>query len=96
MATGKIFPDPFAFSFARREVAMDEIDAVGTTPSPLMSPEQTAAYLRIGRTFCYELLREGTIPSFTIGRRRFVRRTDVDAFINERARASLRRERGQK
>jgi excisionase family DNA binding protein len=47
----------------------------------LMSPEELAKFLGLGRTRTYELLSAGTIPSIRIGRLRKVRRTDVDKFI---------------
>ena len=50
----------------------------------LLSPEQLAAYLGIGRTFAYQLLAQKRIPSFTIGKLRRVRKADVDRFIEER------------
>jgi excisionase family DNA binding protein len=50
-------------------------------PEYLMSPEELATFLGLGRTRTYELLSAGTIPSIRIGRLRKVRRTDVDKFI---------------
>ena len=53
-------------------------------PPELMSPEQLAEYLGIGRTFAYQLLAQKRIPSFTIGKLRRVRKADVDRYIEER------------
>ena len=50
----------------------------------ILSPEEVAAVLGCGRTMAYSLIRSGAIPSFTIGRLRRVRRTDLDRFIEER------------
>ncbi len=50
----------------------------------LMSPEELAKFLGLGRTRAYELLSSGVIPSVRIGRLRKVRRTDVDKFIESR------------
>jgi excisionase family DNA binding protein len=47
----------------------------------LMSTEELAKVLGLGRTRTYELLSNGTIPCVRIGRLRKVRRTDVDKFI---------------
>ena len=47
----------------------------------LMSPEELARFLGLGRTRTYELISAGAIPSVRIGRLRKVRRTDVDKFI---------------
>ena len=53
----------------------------GTKEPELLSPEQLAAHLGIGRTFAYQLIREKRIPSLKIGRLRRVRRADVDRYI---------------
>jgi len=50
-------------------------------PEYLMSTEELAKVLGLGRTRTYELLSNGTIPCVRIGRLRKVRRTDVDKFI---------------
>ncbi len=50
-------------------------------PLGLMTPEQVAEYLGCGRTFSYELLRSGAIPSVKVGRLRRVRREDVEAYV---------------
>jgi excisionase family DNA binding protein len=50
----------------------------------LLSPEQVAERLGIGRTFTYKLLAEKRIPSFTIGKLRRVREADLDRYIQER------------
>jgi excisionase family DNA binding protein len=50
----------------------------------LMSPEELARFLGLGRTRTYELLSAGAIPCVRIGRLRKVRRTDVDTFIKAR------------
>jgi excisionase family DNA binding protein len=47
----------------------------------LMSTEELAKFLGLGRTRTYELLSTGIIPSVRIGRLRKVRRTDVDKYI---------------
>ena len=54
------------------------------TGEVLLSPEQLANYLGIGRTFAYQLLAQKYIPSFTIGKLRRVRKADVDRYIEER------------
>lgn len=60
------------------------------TKSPareVMSPEDLADYLGLGRTYTYQLLMSGAIPSFKIGRLRRIRRIDVDAYLDERVRS---------
>ena len=53
----------------------------------VMSPEDLADYLGLGRTYTYELLMSGAIPSFKLGRLRRIRRIDVDAYLEERVRS---------
>ena len=50
----------------------------------LMSPEELARFLGIGRTYAYRLLSEGDIPSVRLGRLRKVRRTDAEKFVEAR------------
>jgi excisionase family DNA binding protein len=66
--------------------------ATQETPVPVerrdwLSPEQVAELLGIGRTFTYALLKgdpSPAIPSYKIGRLRRVRRTDVEAYMEEK------------
>jgi excisionase family DNA binding protein len=50
----------------------------------LLSPDELARELGVGRTTAYGLLWTGQIPSVTIGRLRRVRREDVDRFVAAR------------
>jgi excisionase family DNA binding protein len=59
-------------------------DLQGSGGEALLSPEQLAEYLGIGRTFAYQLLAKKRIPSFTIGKLRRVRKSDVDRYVEER------------
>ena len=47
----------------------------------LLSPEQCAEMLGIGRTFVYELIATGRLESLKLNRRRLVPRAALDAFI---------------
>jgi excisionase family DNA binding protein len=47
----------------------------------LLSPAEVRQLLGLGRTYTYQLLATGVIPSIRIGRLRKVRRSDLDAFI---------------
>jgi excisionase family DNA binding protein len=47
----------------------------------LMNPAEVRQLLGLGRTYTYQLLATGVIPSIRIGRLRKVRRSDLDAFI---------------
>ncbi len=48
----------------------------------LLSADELARDLGVGRTTAYALLWSGQIPSLKIGRLRKVRREDVEAFID--------------
>lgn len=48
------------------------------------SPDEMAEWIGIGRTLAYRLLSSGEIPSYKIGRRRIVSRSDVEAWLEER------------
>ena len=54
------------------------------TTEQILTPEEVAAYLRLGRTTTYSLLSSGQIKSFKVGRRRLIRRRDVERFVDER------------
>jgi excisionase family DNA binding protein len=47
----------------------------------LLSADELARDLGVGRTTAYSLLWSGTIPSMKVGRLRKVRREDLDAYI---------------
>lgn len=64
-----------------RTVSTSEVGGKGPTGGGLLTPEEAAGRLRIGRTFIYLLLREGVIPSVKIGRVRRVRVRDVDKYV---------------
>ena len=50
----------------------------------LLSAEDLAQRLGVGRTTAYALLWSGTIPSMKVGRLRKVRREDLEAYIAAR------------
>jgi excisionase family DNA binding protein len=47
----------------------------------LLTVDETIRVLRLGRTRVNEMLRGGELPSIKIGHRRFVRRTDLERFL---------------
>jgi excisionase family DNA binding protein len=47
----------------------------------MMSPEQLALFLGLGRTYTYQLLKSKAIPSIRIGRLRRIRRADAERFV---------------
>ena len=56
----------------------------------LMSVEEVSAFLGLGRTYTYQLLTRGEIPSVRIGRLKKVRRTDVEKFVEKHTERSRR------
>jgi excisionase family DNA binding protein len=67
------------------------VDPVGQVSSPglgrlLVSPDEAAQMLKIGRSKIYELLYEGAISSLRIGTSRRIRVVDLEAFIDDRVR----------
>ena len=57
----------------------------------VLTPEELALFLKCGRTTAFKLLRSGAIRSFTIGRRRYIRRRDAEIFIEERLSVAAQR-----
>ncbi len=54
------------------------------TTKRLLSADELARELGVGRTTAYSLLWSGTIPSMKVGRLRKVRREDLEAYLAER------------
>ena len=50
-------------------------------PSLLLTVDEAASLLRLGRTRTYQLVMGGLIPSVTIGRRRMVVRSGLEDFV---------------
>lgn len=51
-------------------------------PQPLTyGPAEAAKALSISRGRFYQLLKEGGLPSFTLGRRRLIRVCDIEDFL---------------
>ena len=49
----------------------------------LLTVEETATLLRLGRTRTYQLVTGGRIPSLKLGRRRLVVRSGLENFVRE-------------
>ena len=48
----------------------------------LLTVDETIRVLRLGRTRVNKILRGGELPSIKIGHRRFVRRIDLERFLD--------------
>jgi excisionase family DNA binding protein len=57
-------------------------------PYSLRTVEETAERLRLGRTYTYELIRQGKIPSIKLGKRRLVSDKAIEDYIRKVAKAS--------
>jgi excisionase family DNA binding protein len=51
------------------------------TDEELLTVEEVAKILRVGKTMVYAIMAAGNLPSVTIGRCRRFRRSDVYAYI---------------
>ncbi len=47
----------------------------------LLRPEEAALELSLPRTTVFQLMRDGSLPSLKVGRRRLVPATAIEAFI---------------
>lgn len=52
-----------------------------TTPTLMLTVDEAARELRIGRHKTYELITSGALKSVKIGQARRVRRTDLEAYV---------------
>jgi len=57
-------------------------DSVAMTPL-LLTVEQAAVLLGLGRTTTYEIVMRGQLQSVKVGRRRLVVRDDIQRYIDE-------------
>ena len=64
------------------EVAVDRWER-NSGPSVLLTVEEAAELLRLGRTTTFELVMRGDIQSVKIGRRRLVVREGLDRYVAE-------------
>lgn len=64
-----------------------------TTPTKLLiTTEEAASVLGIGRTRMYELVRSGKVRSVTLGRSRRIRPEDLETYVEQLAEQSNRGE----
>jgi excisionase family DNA binding protein len=50
----------------------------------LLTPEELADYLKCSRTYAYQLLRLGEIPSLKLGKLRRIRRADAELYVQKK------------
>jgi excisionase family DNA binding protein len=71
-------PAELVLHYETRESKLDENSA-----ALLISVEEAASILGIGRTLIFELIIQGKVSSVKIGRRRLVVRQELDEFVRE-------------
>lgn len=54
---------------------------IGSERPELLTVDETIEVLRVGRTTVNQLLWSGELPSIKVGRRRLVRRDDIEQFL---------------
>ena len=54
-----------------------------TTDPMLLTPEQAAAVLQLGRTKVFALMKSGELKSIRVGRSRRIPRTALEAWVND-------------
>ena len=62
-------------------IVKGEVGMENTEGALLLSAEQCAKLLGLGRTYIFRLLAEGRLESIALGRRRLIPRDAIDAFI---------------
>lgn len=65
------------------EVAKTEVEQRAVRPA-VLGVEDAARYIGCRRTHMFQLIREGLVPSFKLGRLRRIRVADLDRFVEER------------
>ena len=61
------------------------VDTVSLSNREVLTAQEAAAVLRVGRTTMYRLINSGEIRSITIGRKVLIPRTFIREFIEKRA-----------
>ena len=56
---------------------------------PILTVREAAQYMRVSRSRLYELLAQGVCPSLKIGRRRMIRRADLEEYLASCEEAAL-------
>jgi excisionase family DNA binding protein len=70
---------------ALREELRTEADAGPRTPDRLLSVDEAATMLGLGRSLAYDLIGRGELRSIVVGRRRLIPAGAIAEFIAERA-----------
>ncbi len=70
---------------ALRESVRAEADAAPRAPDRLLSIDEAAAMLRLGRSLVYSEIAAGRLHTIKVGRRRLIPAASIAAYIAERA-----------
>ena len=57
----------------------------------VLTVQEVAKFLKVTPKTVYEIIKQGSLPSFRVGRAVRCRRSAVDSFIEEQARGAVRR-----
>ncbi|HDD36536.1 MAG TPA: DNA-binding protein [Archaeoglobus veneficus] len=57
--------------------------------SEIMTLEETAKYLRIGKSTLYKMAREGEVPAIKIANQWRFRKRDIDKWLEERIKGTF-------
>lgn len=58
--------------------------AAASSPGPVLTVDEAAAYLRISRGLAFAAVRDGSLPSVRIGRRILIPRRQLEAMLDGR------------
>ena len=68
---------------------MKRIKPIMQNFSEIMTLEETAKYLRIGKSTLYKMAREGEVPAIKIANQWRFRKRDIDKWLEERIKGTF-------
>ncbi len=85
IAAPKATTTPFPQQEEARELAADDeiSEALDTRPQALLSPSEVGQELGMGKSWVYNRIRSGEIPSIKLGHNLKVRRSDLEEYLEK-------------
>lgn len=77
-------PRMCVYPFATRGCSVSLVADIGELKPGVLSVEDAARWLSLGRTVTYRLIGEGRLRSFTVGRRRLVPLAACEEYVADR------------